>query len=470
MHNTFDEDFARELARFSTQSTLRSIGPEAIEAAKTNVYDTLACAVAGSSALGIAELRSLVTRWGGTAEAHTIVFGDSLPAHHAAWVNGAMAHARDYDDTHDAAALHAGVSVVPAALAAAELAGDKAIGADFICGVAVGLETISRMGVATKVGIVESGYMYTPLFGHFAATLAAARVLGLDEDTTVNALGIAYSQVAGNHQVTRDAALTKRMQPGFAAMSALIAVQLAQTGIRAVQNVFEGIDGFFRVYLHNRYDPAQLRAGLGQKFEFIELSYKPYPCCRFNHAAIAAALRLRTQHHIDPAHIASVRIGVNHQAFEAVCTPEAMRKAPKTVVQAQFSIPYTVAAALADGNVTLSHFTEQAFARTDLQSLAQKIQPYTHEQIEREQGRGVTPALLDIEMLNGQIYSLRIDAPLGHPLNPMLPADFAAKAQGCFEAAAHPMAPQAHQALKHLVDTIDQASSIRDLLRSVLKA
>lgn len=468
MQSSSPEDFARQLARFSTQSTLGNIGQAAIEAAKTNVFDTLACAVAGSSALGIEELRTLVTRWGGSPEAHSIVFGDALPAHHAAWINGAMSHARDYDDTHDGAALHAGVSVVPAALAAAELSNGKATGADFLCGVAVGLETISRMGVATKVGIVESGYMYTPLFGHFAATLAAARVLRLDEDTTVNALGVSYSQAAGNHQVTRDAALTKRMQPGFSAMSALIAVQLASTGIRAVQNVFEGVDGFFRVYLHNRYDPAQLREGLGEKFEFVELSYKPYPCCRFNHAAIAAVLRLRAQNDINPMQIASVRVGVNRQAFEAVCTPEAIRKAPKTVVQAQFSIPYTVAAALVDGNVTLSHFTEQAFARADLQALGQKIQPYTHEQIEREQGRGVTPAVVDIEMQNGQVFSLRIDAPLGHPLNPMLAEDFEAKALGCFEAAALPLAPQAHLALKALVDTIDQAKDIRSLLGSIL--
>jgi 2-methylcitrate dehydratase PrpD len=468
MQNIEKEDFARELARFATQSTLASIGNEAIDAAKINVFDTLACAVAGSSALGIEELRSLVRRWGGAPEAHSIVFGDALPAHHAAWINGAMSHARDYDDTHDAAALHAGVSVVPAALAAAELSKGKASGADFLCGVAVGLETISRMGVATKVGIVESGYMYTPLFGHFAATLAAARVLGLDEDTTVNALGVSYSQVAGNHQVTRDAALTKRMQPGFSAMSALIAVQLAQTGIRAVQNVFEGVDGFFRVYLHNRYDPARLRDGLGKHFEFTQLSYKPYPCCRFNHAAIAAVLRLRAQHSIDPMRIAEVRVGVNRQAHEAVCTPKEIRKNPKTVVQAQFSVPFTVAAALIDGNVTLAHFTDQAFARNDIHALTQKVQPYTHEQIEREQGRGVTPAAVEIEMQDGQVFSLRVDAPLGHPINPMLPKDFEAKAQGCFEAAALPLPAQAHQILKTQVDAIEQASDIHGLLRSSL--
>ena len=168
--------------------------------------------------MAVGETREQAVEWGGAPQASVLVFGDRLPAHHTAWVNGTMAHARDYDDTHDAAVLHAGVSVVPAALAAAQLAGVTP-GADFIAGVAAGLETISRLGLATRVSIIESGYMYTALFGHFAATVAASRVLRLTHAQTVNALGIAYSQVAGNHQVTRDAALTKRMQPGFAAMA-----------------------------------------------------------------------------------------------------------------------------------------------------------------------------------------------------------------------------------------------------------
>ena len=230
------EDFAVALSRFSGATTIDSLPAAAIAAVKTNLFDTLSCAVAGSSAAAVAEVRDLVTSWGGTPQATVLVFGDKLPAHHVAWINGTMAHARDYDDTHDAAVLHAGVSVVPAALAAAELVGGVS-GGDLIAAIAVGLETISRLGIATKISIVESGYMYTSLFGHFAATLTAARVLGLDQAQTVNALGIAYSQVAGNHQVTRDAALTKRMQPGFAAMAALVSVQLAQRGIRGASHL-----------------------------------------------------------------------------------------------------------------------------------------------------------------------------------------------------------------------------------------
>ena len=286
------EDFASVLSRFACPLSLQDLAAPVIDAVKVNVFDTLACAAAGSSAPAVAETRELAAQWGGAPQATILVFGDKVPAHHAAWVNGTMAHARDYDDTHDAAVLHAGVSVVPAALAAAQLRGG-ARGADFVAGIAAGLETICRLGVATRIGIIESGFIYTPLFGHFAATVAAGRVLGLDAPKMVNALGIVYSLVAGNHQVTRDGALTKRMQPGFAAQSALISVQLAQRNISGAQATFEGADGFLRVYLRDRCDRDVLRDRLGERYEFTQLSYKPYPCCRFNHTAIDAALALR---------------------------------------------------------------------------------------------------------------------------------------------------------------------------------
>ncbi|MDB5779871.1 MAG: MmgE/PrpD family protein, partial [Polaromonas sp.] len=417
-----------------------------ITAAKVNVFDTLACAAAGSSAPAVAETRELAVEWGGAAQASILTFGDKVPAHHAAWVNGTMAHARDYDDTHDAAVLHAGVSVVPAALAAAELRGG-ASGADFIAGVAAGLETICRLGVATQIGIIESGFMYTSLFGHFAATIAAGRVLGLDVNQMVNALGIAYSQVSGNHQVTRDGALTKRMQPGFAAKAALVSVQLAQRHVRGAQATFEGIDGFLRVYLHDRCDREMLREGLGQRYEFAQLSYKPYPCCRFNHTTIEAALTLRASHGIDAQRVRRVRVGVNRQAYEAVCTPVEVRKLPPTIVHSQFSIPYNVAAALIDGGVGLGHFSDNSIRRADILALAQRVDTFVDDDIQREWSRNISPARLEIDLEDGTTHTLRIDLPLGHHSRPMSTANFDAKAADCFRVSARSMSEGAPRQL-----------------------
>ena len=457
------DDFAAVLARFACRTSIADLPAPVIAATKANIFDTLACAAAGSSAPAVGDTRGLAIEWGGAPQATILAFGDKVPAHHAAWVNGTMAHARDYDDTHDAAVLHAGVSVIPAALAAAELRGGVR-GAEFIAAAVAGLETICRLGVATRIGIIESGFIYTPLFGHFAATVAAGRVLGLDVAQMVNALGIAYSQVAGNHQVTRDGALTKRMQPGFAAQSALVSVQLARRGVRGAQATFEGVDGFLRVYLRDRCDRDALRDRLGERYEFVELSYKPYPCCRFNHTAIDAALTLRASADFRPERIRRIRAAVNRQAFEAVCTPVDVRKAPRTVVHAQFSIPFTVATALVDGSVRLDHFDEASLRREDILALAQRVEAVVDEDIEREWSRNISPTELTIELDDGTTKRIRVDWPLGHPRRPMSAADFDAKAVDCFRAAARPLRDGAPRQLRKLVDGLESVADIRTLI------
>lgn len=423
-------EFAEEFAAFASALTLDQVPSHVLDMAKADVFDTLACAMAGISANGVDTLLSMVVDWGGKPNANIWCTGHRVPAHHAAWVNGMMAHARDFDDTHDAAVLHAGVSVVPAALAAAEIA-PTASGADLLSGIVVGLELICRLGMATKIGIVESGYMYTSLFGHFAATAAAARVLRLDAAQTVNALGIAYSQAAGTHQVTRDAALTKRMQPGFAAKTGVISAQLSRAGIRGAQRVFEGADGLFRSYLRSAYDPERLRDGLGDRFDLADLSFKPYPCCRFNHTAIDAALKVRADMPVG-AKIHKITARVTSQSREAVGTPIEMRRAPKSVVQAQFSIPYTVACALHKGALGLVEFTDDALQDERVLDIASCVDVLADPEIDREWGRKVSPTHLVVETDQG-VFEARADIPRGSAETPMTRSDFDRKLNSCVD-------------------------------------
>lgn len=154
------------------------------------------------------------------------------------------------------------------------------------------------------------------------------------------------SQASGTIQTSRDAGLTKRMQPGFSARAGLTSVAMAQKGITGAIDTFEGNGGLFNAYLRGCYDPAALRDGLGSHYEFINLGYKFYPCCRNTHTAIEAALTVREQLGGRSADIQEIVVGVNQQAFEAVCLPTAVRRRPRSIVQAQFSIPYCVACAL----------------------------------------------------------------------------------------------------------------------------
>ena len=457
-------DLAIDLARFAATIDAARLDAAVVKAVKTNILDTLSCALAGSSAKAIPEVSGLVREWAGVSQADMWVFGGRFPAHHAAWVNSSMSHARDYDDTHDAAILHAGVSCVPAAIAAGQLCG-RLSGADLIAAVAAGLEVTCRLGVAIKVDIVESGFIYTSLLGYFGATAAAGRALGLAPEEMLNALGIVYSSVAGNHQVTRDASLMKRLQPGLAAQAAVVAVQLAKRGIRGAQHVFEGADGFFRVYLRGRADADVVRKELGKRFELLNLSYKPYPCCRDTHAAVDAVLQARAKAPRPAGDVQSVRVGVTAPGYQMVCVPEAVRLAPRTIVEAQFSVPYTVAAAWIDGSLAMRHFTDEGLKRADILDLAKRVRPYVDDEIDREWSRFVTPARVIMQFRDGQTVETCVDYPTGHPKNAMTEAEFAAKAADCATFAAKPLPPDTALRLISTVGKLESLADISELLR-----
>ncbi|MBU6497298.1 MAG: MmgE/PrpD family protein [Rhodospirillales bacterium] len=457
-------DLAVDLARFATTIDAARLDAAVVKAVKTNLFDTLACALAGSSAPAIAEVTGLVREWGGAAQADMLVFGGKYPAHHAAWANAGISHARDYDDTHDAAVLHAGVTAIPAALAAAQLRGGIP-GADLIAAVAAGLETTVRLGLATKIDLIESGFIYTPLLGYFGATAAAGRAFGLNEAEMLNAFGIVYSSVSGNHQVTRDASLMKRLQPGLAAQAAVVAVQLARKGIRGAQQVFEGADGFIRVYLHGKVDPALVRDGLGSRFELSGLSYKPYPCCRDVHTAVDAILRVRAQANRPADDIESIRVGVTAAGYQMVCVPEEVRLAPRTIVEAQFSIPYTVAAAWIDGGLGIGNFSDAGVRRAEVLALTKRVRPYVDEEIERDWSRFVTPARVIVRFRDGETIEARVDHPRGHPNNPMSEAEFVQKADDCFTFAARPLPTDTIARLRATVDGLPASPDIGALLR-----
>jgi len=460
-------DLVNDLAHFAANIDIARLDAGVVKAVKANILDTLSCALAGSTAPAIAEVTGLVHEWGGAPQADMFVFGGKFPAHHAAWANAGMSHARDYDDTHDAAVLHAGVSSVPAALAAGQLRGGLS-GADLIAAVAAGIETTCRLGIATKLDLIESGFIYSSLLGYFGATAAAGRALGLTEHEMLNAFGIVYSSVAGNHQVTRDASLMKRLQPALAAQAAVVAVQLAKRGIRGAQHVFEGPDGFFRVYLHNHVDAEEVRKDLGQRWELLNLSYKPYPCCRDVHTAADAASLARLRAQRPAGDIESIRVGVTAPGYQMVCVPEHVRQNPRTIVEAQFSVPYAVAATWIDGKLGMSHFTEEGLRRKDILELTARVHPYVDEEMDREWSRVVTPAKLTVQFRDGQTVETRVDYPKGHPRNPMTEAEFAAKTADCATFTARPLATDTADRLIATAGRLETLRDISELMRVMI--
>ena len=317
---------------------------------RRELLDYFGAAVAGRKAAGMPAWLQVLIDMGGRPDAR-VVGGPGVPAPLAALCNGYFGHVLEFDDTHDEAVLHAGAAVIPAALAAAGLRGAVS-GREFCEAVLLGIELTCRLGVATRLNLVEGGWIYTALLGHFGATLAAARLLDADPKVWRNALGIVYCLASGNHQSTREGAPTKHVQPGFAASNAVTAAMMAARGLQGVGQPLSGEDGLARVYLRGQFDAARALRDLGVAWEADRLSIKPYPTCRLTHPAISATLELRERLGDRLTQVERVELLMGEQACDVVGRGAPEKRVPQTRINAQFSAHWSAASALAYGEVT----------------------------------------------------------------------------------------------------------------------
>jgi len=268
------EDASLDYSKMVTNLRYEDIPPEAVEATRIDILDTLSTTLAGSSAEGTQELIDQVRYWGGREESSILVHGGKVPSPEAALVNSQMAHARDYDDVYHLARIHVGAVNVPTGLAISEKVGGVS-GTELITAITLGIDIEIRLAQAARLW---TQFHPTATYGYFGACATAGRLLRLNKEQMLNAFGIAYSQASGNKQCMHDGSLTKRLQPGLASRGGILAAHLAQRGYTGTKNNFEGEAGLFALYHGGRYDPEPLTKDLGKYFDVVRLGYKPYPC------------------------------------------------------------------------------------------------------------------------------------------------------------------------------------------------
>jgi 2-methylcitrate dehydratase PrpD len=346
----------------------------------------------------------------------------------AAFLNGAMAHSLDFDDTHAAGSLHPGAPVIPAALAAAEMAG--ADGATVIAAIIAGYEVTCRLALALPAGAhYDRGFHPTATCGAFGAAAAAARVFGLTPAQVEDALGIALSQAAGSLQFLENGAWTKRFQVGWAAMNGLAAATLAREGFRGASAAIEGRAGFLAAYAPSP-DPARVLRGLGAEWETMATAVKPYPSCRYGHAGIDAALALRDEQGWRAEEIEAVTLGLPAKGVRLVGAPIERKRDPRNVVDGQFSGPFVIACALARGA-----FGWDSYAWLDAPDVRQvmaRVSCVEDPEIEAEfpanmSGRVTVRA-------RGAEVSRKVVVPKGEPANFLTEAELRAKFHGLADA------------------------------------
>ncbi|MBI4334521.1 MAG: MmgE/PrpD family protein [Chloroflexi bacterium] len=445
-------------ASFAFAHHIASIGFEDIPAgvakiAKLDVLDTLGCALAATTlAPGCREIVELVEEGKGREESTIIGFGSRAPSWMAALANGTLAHGLEYDECHSTGQIHSGVTTVPAGFAVAERVG-KVNGKTFLTAVVVGIDLGCRLSVAALPR--ERGFHPTPVYGIFGAAAAASKILGLDESRVQHALGIAYSQAAGNSQAHSDAVLTKRVQAGFAAHSGVLSALLAQKGITGAINSLEGEFGLYRVYHGGKYNPAVLTSGLGKRFEVSNLVFKPYPSPRGTHASIDGTLEIVREHDIQPQDVESITV-FKSPVVVKVEGGESKRR-PENIVDAQFNIPYTVATAAVKRRVGLADFTLEAIRDPAVLQMAQKV----HVREFPEFGpNNFHPGITEIRTRDGKVYSRRVDEPYGSPGHPIPEPYMLEKFREC---ASHAIRPLSEKNLKKVIEMVMNLEEVEDV-------
>jgi 2-methylcitrate dehydratase PrpD len=454
-------DVIYTLAGNIIDTNYENLPSEVVKATKRLFMDGLGVGLAGSAEAGVSELIDIVRDWDGRKESTVWVYGDRLPCISAAQANATMIHALDYDDTHDVAILHASSVAVPTALAIAEKLGGVD-GKRLITAVALAVDLASRLCLANKVSVFDRGWQYTAIHGNFSAAAITGKLLGLDKETLVSAFGLAYHQAGGNLQCIHDGTLAKRAGPGFAARDGIMAVLMAQKGITGARNVLQGRDGLFNVYHRGDYNPEVLTANLGEKFEVVNLSFKPYPCCRNTNPPIDATLTMVGEYNIKAEDVDSVTIYVSKGAMKLLGEPLNTKQNPSTTVDAQFSIPWTVASAIVQGKVGIAELTPQAIKNKAVLALSNKVTPKLDESLNR---MGVSPAIVEIKTKDGKVYSKRVDTPYGSPENPMNMDAIAAKLRDCASYAAKPLSQKNVEKLIQLVSQLEAVSDVEEVVR-----
>jgi 2-methylcitrate dehydratase PrpD len=417
------------LAEFTSKA---AISDEIRATVRERVLDVVGVALAAVQLDTSAAVIDRAREQAGAPQSHAIGIAQALPAASAAFVNGVLAHSLDYDDTHLPSILHPSAPVVPAALAAGELAG--ANGEELAQAIAIGLEICIRLGMAgydsgaQQSIFFERGLHATSICGAIGGAAAAAKLLRLPASGIMDAMGIAVSMASGVIEGNRAGGTVKRMHCGIAAHAAVTSAELARLGVTGPSTALEGRFGFFEAYLGGRFDETPLRDGLGEQWEMLSIFTKPYPANHFTHTGIDAALALRAGG-LRPEDVEEITLGVAAPTVRTIGEPIEAKRIPETGYQAQFSGPYTVAAALLGGGglgVGLDDFTDELAKDKERRALAKRVDVVADAECDAIYPMQF-PAVLRVRTKDGRQLERKELVNRGGPGRPLTADELAAK-------------------------------------------
>ena len=443
--NRSQTGLTRVLAGKATGLGYDSLPAPVREIARQCVLDYLGVALAGADDPLVRILLDEMAEAGGSPQASIIGHSERLPALSAALVNGAAAHALDYDDVNMAMPGHPSVAILPGLLALAELKGSA--GRDVITAFVAGYETACRIGAALQPGHYNLGFHSTGTVGGFGAAAACARLLSLDAERTAVALGIVGTQAAGLK--SQFGTMCKPFHAGKAAQNGLLAARLAQRGFSSRTDIVECVQGFALTHGPN-FEPDAALATPNDGFHVLANLFKYHAACYFTHAPIECARRLRVEQRLTPDMIAGIKIRI-----DASCDRVCNIPIPVDGLQSKFSLRQTVAIALAGvDTASLGAYSAENAREPGLMHLRDRVR------FEWQEGWPQTLCELELELVDGRRVSARYDA--GIPAADI--AEQGKRLAAKFGALVAPVlgAPRARE-LREMISGLDHIADIRSL-------
>ncbi len=413
------------------------------------LLDTLGCAMAGAGTEEVAQIRRAMTQanGSGTPGGDAMFWGthDKAPLPLAALANGAAVHAREIDDFGGCA--HSGSVVIPAALGMAARVG--ASGRDLLTAIVIGYDIARRAmdGGGGYQAMKDRGWHSTSTCGGFGAAAAAGRLLGLNAQRLQWALGYAGSNAGGTWAYIPEGAMSKRVHPGFAAHTGIIAAYLAANDVTGPASIFEAPwGGYYPTYVPGVATPEAATRDLGSDFRIRLVGFKPYAACRGIHSSVDVMLDLRRKHNVRAADVKQVTVRGSPTHMKQLAKQDV-----QTLLDAQMSLPYSIAVSLTSGGAMLDQYTPDALKRPDVRDLARRV----HLKLEPSVANGDEP-YLDVELNDGRVLTDRVLIARGDSENPLSENELRAK----FRTAAAATLDAAQ--IAQLEDTVMRAAGLAD--------
>lgn len=402
------------LAKFVATHASRGWSEQIEHEAHRTFLNWLGCAIGAAEHPAVAAAAAACAELGNTPQATVLGRTERVDIGAAALINGISSHTFDFDDTHLRTVIHPAGPVASAVLALAEKTG--ATGREVIDALVLGIDVECRLGNMMYPQHYDRGWHITGSTGTLGAAAGCARLLGLDEQATSMALGIAASQPVGLRE--QFGTMTKPFHPGAAARAGLMSALLARQGFTASPRALEAPRGYAQV-VSTKFDWREVTDELGSRFEIALNTYKPFACGIVIHPSIDGCVQLKNAHHLTADDIERIELRVHSLVLELTGN-----KTPSTGLEGKFSVYHACAAGIVFGAAGEPEFSDETVHRADIVALRARIEATVDDSID-EASADVTVVCRD-----GRRLHCFVEHAIGSLERPMSDAALAAKFHG----------------------------------------